>query len=98
MIELFRNTAAIPLFFLMLHCIWFIMNVQWRLNVECAVRPPSSKVAAMPDDATANAIFCCDRILARINDIKNVLPVPPGASKKKTALFSSNSQHNPDHK
>lgn len=45
------------------------------LNVECAVRPPSNKVAAIPDDATANAIFCCDRILARINDIKNVLPV-----------------------
>jgi hypothetical protein len=53
------------------------------LNAECSVRPPSNKVAAMPDEAIANTIFCCERIFARINDIKNVFPVPPSASKKK---------------
>ena len=57
-----------------------------NLNAECAVRPPSNKMAAMPDDAISNAVFCCDRIFARINDIKNVLSVPPGASKKKTLV------------
>ena len=69
-----------------------------NLNAECAVLPPSTKVAAMPDGATANAIFCCDRIFARVDDIKNVLPIPSGASKKekgKKPLFSINGQHNP---
>lgn len=46
----------------------------------------------MPDDAMANAIFCYDRILARINDIRNILPVPSGASKKKNRFAQ---QHNP---
>lgn len=37
----------------------------------------------MPDDATANAMPLFDRISARISEITNVLPVPPGASQKK---------------
>jgi hypothetical protein len=66
-----------------------------NIIAECAVLPPSSKVAAMLDDAIANDIFFCDRIFARINDIKNVLPVPSGASKEKNTLFSINGQYNP---
>jgi len=37
----------------------------------------------MPDDATVNAMPLFNRILARIIEIRNVLPVTPGASKKK---------------
>ncbi|GFT13407.1 uncharacterized protein TNCV_3200511 [Trichonephila clavipes] len=49
-----------------------------NFNAECAVRPPSKRVAAIRDDA----ILFCDLIDARIIEIRNVLPVPPGASKK----------------
>ena len=35
------------------------------LNAECAVLPPSNKVAAIPDDATANAMKFFGRISAR---------------------------------
>jgi hypothetical protein len=59
------------------------------LNAEYAVRPPSNKVAAMTDEAIANAIFCCDRIFARINDIKNVFSIPPGAAQKKKSPCSA---------
>lgn len=52
------------------------------LNVECAVLPPSKSVAAIPDEATANAIFPFDRTLAKIREITKVFPVPPGASRK----------------
>ena len=34
------------------------------LNCECAVVPPSSKVAAIPEDATARAIRLSDRTFA----------------------------------
>ncbi|GFT08987.1 hypothetical protein TNCV_4104681 [Trichonephila clavipes] len=37
---------------------------------------------AIPDDARAQAMSFWDRTAARINFIRNVLPVPPGASKK----------------
>lgn len=57
-----------------------------NLSAECASLPPSSRVAAMPDDAIANAKFPSDRILAKISEIKKVFPVPPGASKKKYLL------------
>jgi hypothetical protein len=50
-------------------------------SAECAVRPLSKSVAAIPDDATASAILLCDRMVANISEI-NVLLVPPGASIK----------------
>lgn len=52
------------------------------LNAECEVQPPSNNVAAISEDATANAIWDFDQIVARINEIENVLPVPLGASRK----------------
>ncbi|GBP95851.1 hypothetical protein EVAR_64313_1 [Eumeta japonica] len=46
------------------------------------VRPPSRRVAAIPDDANAKAMSHLDRIVAKINEMTNVFPVPPGASRK----------------
>jgi len=46
------------------------------------VRPSSSKVAEMPDEASARAIPFYERIVTNIKVIKKVFPVLPGASKK----------------
>ncbi|GFR31317.1 hypothetical protein TNCT_243131 [Trichonephila clavata] len=57
-----------------------------NLKAECAVQPPASRVAAMPEDATAMSLFLiikANRTLSR-----KVLNVPPGASKK-TNLFKN---------
>ncbi|GFV24069.1 hypothetical protein TNCV_15811 [Trichonephila clavipes] len=35
-------------------------------------------------DAIASAILFCDRMVAKISERRKVLPVPPGASMKKT--------------
>ena len=59
------------------------MQVQRQFQSGMSILPPGSNVAAIPDDAIANAISFFDRIDARISYITNVLPVPPGASKKK---------------
>lgn len=53
-----------------------------NFSAEWAVLPPSSKVAAIPDEASASAILFCERIVANINEIKKVFPVPPGVPKK----------------
>jgi len=48
----------------------FIPNNQLTLlqnSAEWAVRPPSSKVAAIPDEASASAILFFERIVANIN-------------------------------
>ena len=47
------------------------------LKQECGVRPPGSKSAAIPDDATASAIFPLPLIKFSKVVHKNVLPVPP---------------------
>ena len=52
------------------------VNLKGILNLECAVRPPGSSKAAIPDEATAKAIFFCDLTLANKHLYKNVLPVP----------------------
>ena len=61
------------------------MNCMFNANfkAEWAVLPLGSNVAAISDEARAKAMSFWDRIAARINLIKNILPVPPGASKKK---------------
>ena len=48
------------------------------------IRPPLKRVVTIPLDAVANAILTSELIFARISLIKNVLPVSPGASKKRT--------------
>ena len=50
------------------------------LNVEWAIRLPSKSEAAMPDEATARAIFLSNLTFVNSKFIRNVLPVPPGAS------------------
>lgn len=59
-----------------------------NLSAEWAVWPSSIKVAIIPNEASANAILFCDQIVAKINDIKNVFPVPPGTSTKKISASS----------
>ena len=51
-------------------------------------------MAAIPLEAVADAFLPSDLILARIRLIKNVLPVPPGASKKRilTSFLSTKEQ------
>ena len=49
------------------------------MNAEWAVLPPSSNVAAIPEEATAKAIFLLLLILASNRFKTNVFPVPPGA-------------------
>lgn len=47
------------------------------LNRECGVRPPGSKIDAIPEDATANAIF--PLLLIKLSKVvhRKVFPVPP---------------------
>ena len=80
-------------------CWWMLRGT---LNVECTVRPPASRVAAIPLDAVASATTvrppasrvaaipldavasatkCWDRSFAKMRLIRNVLQVPPGASR-----------------
>ncbi|GAA0157950.1 hypothetical protein LIER_38553 [Lithospermum erythrorhizon] len=54
------------------------------LNQLCAVRPPKKPEDAMPDEATISAMNPFDRICANNTLYKNLLPVPPGLSTKKT--------------
>jgi hypothetical protein len=58
-------------------------NLIGILNRECAVLPPSIKSAAIPEEATGNAISPHNLTFASIVLYKNVLPVPPGPSTKK---------------
>ncbi|KAG8337039.1 hypothetical protein J6590_034127 [Homalodisca vitripennis] len=44
---------------------------------ECAVRHPSSNVAAIPEEATETAMLDLARTVAKTTDMRNVLPVPP---------------------
>ena len=54
-------------------------------NAECAVLPFDKSWAAMPLLATARAIAEEERNFASRKFRRNVLPVPPGASMKRTA-------------
>jgi len=56
--------------------------VRGNLNIERDVRPPGNNVAAIPDDATHNAIFPSCLIFDNNYFNINVLPVLPGASIK----------------
>lgn len=44
-----------------------VFKLSGNLTAECAVRPPSRRVAAIPDDANAKAMSHLDRIVAKIN-------------------------------
>ncbi|GFY31208.1 transposon Tf2-6 polyprotein [Trichonephila clavipes] len=66
-----------------------VLQIQRQFNAECVVRPPSKRVAAIPDDAIASAILFCDRMVAKISERRKVLPVPPGASMKNSPPLCS---------
>lgn len=55
-----------------------------NLKAEWAVFPPCNNVDAMPEEALAIVIFLLLLTFAKSKFIKNVFPVPPGASKKNT--------------
>lgn len=61
-------SLPIPEFFVMLQ-VGVSVNCKFNgnLNAECAVLPPSRSVAAIPDEATANAMLFCARMVAKIN-------------------------------
>ena len=61
----------------------WLFRLRGNLKAECAVLPPSSRVAAIPLEAVAKATCCHHLTLAKIRFMINVLPVPPGASRKK---------------
>ena len=48
-----------------------------------------NNVAAVPEEATATAISDLARTVAKINDMRNVFPVPRGASRKNKKPFPS---------
>ena len=60
--------------------------------MECAVRAPERRAAAIPEDAHATAIFLSLLMWARIKLRTKVLPVPPGASMKKALSISIESR------
>ncbi|GFR24554.1 hypothetical protein TNCT_318551 [Trichonephila clavata] len=51
-----------------------------NLKAESAVRPPASRVAAMPEEATAMSFSFLTKANSKLS--RKLLPVPPGASKK----------------
>ena len=75
------KSFAVPDVFDMLHVgVSVPTKFNGNFSAECAVLPPSNKVAAMQDEAKSNAILLWERIVASNKEIKNVFPVPPGAS------------------
>ena len=59
-------------------------------NLECAVLPPGSKVAAIPLEATVKTIPPVDLIVEASALQRKVLPVPPKPyTKKKPPFFRS---------
>ncbi|GFU81986.1 hypothetical protein TNCV_516671 [Trichonephila clavipes] len=66
-----------------------LARLRGNLKTECAVHPPLSNVAAIPEEATANATLRSLRIFARSKLGKKVLPVPPGPSRKKGCLHQA---------
>jgi hypothetical protein len=64
-----------------------------NLSAECAVQPPSNRVAVIPDDMIANAKLFCERMVANINEKRNIFPVPSGAAKKYIRPVSSYITH-----
>lgn len=84
MIFFFWSTLLIPDVFEMLQVgpssLFCIFN--GNLSDEYAVRQPSKRVAAIPDDVIANALLFCARMVASTIEIRNVFPELPGTFKK----------------
>ncbi|VDK77266.1 unnamed protein product [Onchocerca ochengi] len=59
------------------------LELQNARNKDILSLKAGRNVADITDDARAKAMPFWDRTVARINLIRNILPIPPGASKKK---------------
>lgn len=80
-IKLVFRTFAIAECFDMLHAgSSTVCKFNGSFNLEWAVQQLSSNVAPTPDEATDTAISDLARTVIKIKDIRNVLPVPPGAA------------------
>lgn len=80
-----RNMRPLAEFLVMLQVgLSLLLRSKGNLNAECAVRPPDNRVDAIPDEATATIMSDLDLTCASIRFMRNVLPVPPGASIKKS--------------
>ena len=79
-----------PLFLDILHVVFSVSDKsRGNLNVECTVLPDCSRVEAIPEDATAIAIFFMERTFDNNKLIKYVLPVLPAALRKYIFSFFS---------
>ena len=75
------TTVTLPSYITLLSAVPFLilhmgMSIAYKskgiLKVLCNVQPPVNNVAAIPQDAVANAILPSERSFARIRLIKNV--------------------------
>lgn len=66
---------------------WFVWIFNGNISAEYAVHPPSSKVAAMPDEVNANAIWFYDWMRASTNEMRNVCQYHLVRPKKKIRLI-----------
>ena len=94
--EVLLNRAASSLWAGIGHMLseWISIGI---LNLECEVRPPSRRIAVMPEDATERAIAPEARILARSKFLINVLLVPTSPrtinEKQRTFLLRLNNRY-----
>lgn len=63
----------------------FHAKLSYNLKIEYAVLPPGCILAAIPEEGTTIAILECSRILASNGLMRNLLPVLPCASRKKSS-------------
>ena len=86
------KSFAVPEFLVMLRTGTSCGPVAFRcndsLNAECAVQPSLRSAAAISNEATARTMSPFFQTVARSKFVRNILPVPPGASKTNTFHFA----------
>ena len=72
------STLSIPDFLVIMHVGLLVISMfNGSFSAECTVRSLIRRVAEIPDTATINAVSFYDRMIAKISEMKKVLPVPP---------------------
>jgi hypothetical protein len=84
MINFASRSSSAELFCTGIEHIESLLRAIGILKTECAVRPPSNRKAAMPEEATAMATCPSHRTNANNTLYTKVLPDPPGPSRKNT--------------
>ncbi|GFU47761.1 hypothetical protein TNCV_4465101 [Trichonephila clavipes] len=78
------------MFLLMLHVgVPLLSRLRGNLKTDCAVHPPLSNMTTIPEEAPPDATLWSFQIFARSKLSEKVLPVPPGASRKKSRLHQA---------